>query len=331
MPATDELFLRPKLRDGVTVDETAQTLCVTYRDQSCDLEIDGVDRQDVLAFLQDLQRGAQNAASLKSGHTRLGNAIDGLLEEFDRLGLLTEAEFEQAPGTLSGSDFNVELRALAQRVMASRCGSEFHARMQSGSISRNALIGFALEYYYIVRGAPGFMAPALAAADSWKNQRTLQRFFASELNHDRMLAESLHSVGISTDALDYLQPLPATFALAAALGVFARQHPLSFKSILFLFEQPSREFHEAFQQSCIDLGLPKAFHEPIVRHANINEDLDHGDITRALLEDVTAVSQEEQTVVRKNLVTTIESMSRQDREILDYYESDAACIPRVYH
>ena len=204
--------------------------------------------------------------------------------------------------------------------------------MEDGSLSREVLIGYALEYYYLVREAPGLIAPALSQADSRKNRQAIQRFLVSELDHDLMLAESLKAAGIDTSEgkLDYLVPLPSTFALCAALGVYAKQHPLSFKSILFLFEIPSIQFNEALTAHCARVGLPASFAAPLLRHANINDSLDHEDITAELLGDLTAISPEEQIVVEKNVVLAIETMAQQEDELIAYYGRPNAVIPRIF-
>lgn len=253
-----------------------------------------------------------------------------MLEELDRLGLLTESHYELPANILSGAEFNSRIRDLANRAIHRRCKSRFFTMMSEGTLTRDILIGYALEYYYLVRAAPGLIAPALAHADSRSNQRAIQKFLASELDHDLMLAQSLESVGIDTKQLNYLQPLPSTFALCSALGVFARQHLLSFKSILFLFEIPSIEFNQMLGHCCSKLGLPESFWKPLLKHAHINDALNHDDITADLLKDVTAISREEQLVVEKNIVLAIESMALQDEEIVKYYGRSGAVIPRVY-
>jgi hypothetical protein len=197
-------------------------------------------------------------------------------------------------------------------------------------LPRAALIGYALEYFYIVRAAPGLIAPSLGHAEPMKVQKLLQGFLASELNHDDMLRQSLNAVSIRTDNLDYLQPLPATFALCASLGVYARQHPLSFKALLFLFEQPSVSFHLELANYCRDTGVPEGFWQPIARHATINDEFDHEDISLSLLSEIEAISPEEQMTVKKHVMLAIETMVLQENQILDYYGRQTVVQPRVF-
>jgi hypothetical protein len=331
-PGTTELFNRPTLREGVQIEDTHDGLALIYAGQSCDIFTGSDTRRPVRALIESIKHGSVSIHELRVRHTSIAASINPLLEDLDRLGLLTESSFDWPDGVLSGPDFNAHIRDLAARVIRTRCSSRLFSMMEDGSLTREILVGYALEYYYVVREAPGLISPALSQADSRKNRLAIQRFLVSELDHDLMLAESLRAAGIdiSDGKLDFLAPLPSTFALCAALGVYAKQHPLSFKCILFLFEIPSVRFNEALPAYCKKVGLPVEFFRPLLKHANINDSLDHEDITADLLGDLSAISREEQLVVEKNLVLTIETMAQQEEEIITYYGQQNAVIPRIF-
>jgi hypothetical protein len=331
-PTTNDLFAFPTLRAGVQVENTDGGIALIYGNQSCDIFADGETKEPLRALIDSMRNGNATVDDLRARHRSVAASIDPLLEELDRLGLVTESRFEWPTDVRSGPEFNARIRDLAVRVMRSRCNSRLFSMMEDGSLTREMLIGYALEYYYLVREAPGLIAPVMSQADSRKNRQAIQRFLVSELDHDLMLAESLKAAGIDTSdgKLDYLVPLPSTFALCAALGVYAKQHPLSFKSILFLFEIPSIRFNEALTAHCEKVGLSKAFSAPLLTHANINDSLDHEDVTAELLSDLTAISREEQLVVEKNVVLAIETMAQQEEEIIDYYGRPNAVIPRIF-
>lgn len=329
-PTTADLFTYPALRPGVEVQEEEDRIALIYRSQSCDIEVDPSSKDSVLALFKSIKSSVKSTEQLRLEYPTISESIAPLLEELDRLGLVTEGRFDRPAGARSGADLNASLRDLANRAMRRRCKSSLFNLMTAGTVTQAILVGYALEYYYLVRSAPGLIAPAMAHADTRASQRLIQRFLVSELDHDLMLAESLASIGIDAAKLDHMQPLPSTFALCSALGVFAKQHLLSFKSILFLFEIPSVDFNAAFVDNCLRLGLPEKFWKPILRHAHINDELDHDDITAELLSGITAISAEECLVVEKNLVLTIETMALQDEEIIEYYGRSNALAPRVF-
>ncbi len=331
-PGTKDLFYRPILRDGIEMRESERGIALLYGNQSCDISTTDENSTQMRALVDSLKMGHTSIGELHTRHAQIHSAIDPLLEDLDRLGLITESQFTLSTDVRSGPEFNAHIRDLAGRATRARCKSKLYTMIEEGSLTREMLIGYALEYYYLVREAPGLIAPALSQADTRKNRNALQRFLVSELDHDLMLVECLRAVGIDTSPgkLDQLVPLPSTFALCAALGVYAKQHLLSFKSVLFLFEIPSVRFNKALSVYCEKIGLPEAFSEPLFKHANLNDSLDHEDITGDLLSDLSAVSREEQIVVEKNLILTIETMAQQEEEIISYYGRQDAIIPRKF-
>ena len=177
---------------------------------------------------------------------------------------------------------------------------------------------------------PRLLAPSIAKYESPATQQILQDFFVSELHHDRLIKNSLTSVGIQLEQIRRMQPLPMTFALCSSLGVFAQQHPLSYKAALMLFEQDDPSFHQLFKQQCDALGLPSGFYQPILLHASINEDGEHGDITKILFAEIPFISPEEQLLVKKNMAILLESMVKRTHEILYYYGNTDNSIPRCF-
>ena len=109
-----------------------------------------------------------------------------------------------------------------------------------------------------------------------------------------------------------------------------RRSILSFKAALFLFETPDTPFNEAFRDRCTEVGLPEEFWRPILLHATINDEYDHGDISAALLSEVACVSPEECIVVLKHLGILVETIVRQEAEIFSCYGQQKAIVPRIF-
>ena len=127
-----------------------------------------------------------------------------------------------------------------------------------------------------------------------------------------------------------MQPLPMTFGVCSALGVFARRHPLSFKAALMLFEEDDKAFHQLFEQCCKALDLPSGFYRPILLHAHINEDGEHDQITQLLLDELPFVSPEEQRKVKQNMAVLMTSIILRTHEILEYYGNPQNPMPRCF-
>jgi hypothetical protein len=320
-------FRSPRLRPGVQVGWQNEAAVIEYRDQGCDLAFPAEAVDDVRRLFAMLADGA-SVPRLERSVPALREQLPALLQELDRLGLLVETEIRRERGGQTGVEFYRRVRRLAARIKARGSRNEFYRALARAAATREQLAGYALEYYHLVHYAPRLIAPALAHTAPRRTERILQQFLASELGHDRMLLESLAAAGIQERDLEYVMPLPSTFALISALGVFAAQDPLSFKAVLFVYEEADDRFNRAFVRCCERAGLPPAFSGPIARHAAVNEEYDHGDISRQLMEDVPYVSPEEQQVVVKHVVIVIETLIKMEREILDHY-SRPGSLPAV--
>lgn len=320
---------QPKFRQGVSAVVGTTRVDITYGASHCGFDVSEDEAPAVSRLIDHLGAGGLTVSELESHSPEIAEQLPRLLEDFDRLRLLTESTQQRIDGVRSGAQLYREVRRLSDRLIARIARSEFQRALLEGNATRQQLIGYALEYYWIVQAAPGLIGPALGTVKSSSERRLLQDFLKSELGHDRLLAAALQSVGLTQDELDIHQPLPATFALCASLGVYARQDPLSFKACLFLFERAQPAFIDAFDIRCRALGLPEAFYGPLRAHSEINDEYDHEDISRLLMELESAVDPEYCIVVKRHVSIMIETLLQQETQILHYYGEDRDRIPRT--
>jgi hypothetical protein len=321
---------RPRLRPGVACEIEDGGAILRYRHQGCRVEFPGGADGEGRTLLGLLAEGGLTAAELGARCPSLADALPDMLAQLDTLGLLTETRFQAPAGVVSGRQFYRIIRRFAERMKRRAVRSSYYQALVEGRVSRDQLIGYVLEYYHVVKLGPQLLAPAVAQVEQRWVRKRLQSFLADEIGHDEMIASSLAAVGFSAADLDILQPLPTTFAVCASLGALARQHPLSFKASVFLFEDPFEEFNQAFASRSRALDLPEQFYEPVLRHSSINEEGEHDEISAVLLDKVAAVSEEEQRVVKINLGCMLESMARQDSEVLEYYAKQGSIRSRLF-
>lgn len=323
---------RPRLRSGVSVVAGDDGVELVYRgDDGCLLEGDPAVLTGLCASLVE---GGATTEELARVHVEVADDLEDLLVELDRLGLLTDSALPAPVGVMTGRQFARELHRLTDRV-SGRCAGEtgqgpLHWAMSDGSVTANHLVGYVLEYYQLVRFAPRILAPALAKHEPPEVEDALLAFYVSEMHHDRMLERALAAVGISRAELRASQPLPSTHALCVSLGAYASQDPLTFKSSLYLFEEASPTFNEAFAVACQQVGLPDDFIAPILGHARLNDDEGHGDITSTLLSWIPGVSAEERRLTTMKVAVLVETFFRAEQEMYDYYGRADARIPRLF-
>lgn len=239
-----------------------------------------------------------------------------ILEALDKYGFLTERGKPDPSMAISGNVLWHEVESFANRCKM-RSKPVFYSALASGVVPAGALVRYAIEYYHLVHHGPRIIAGALPHCGNARTQQLLEQFLMQEIGHERMLLRSLAAAGLDADQVRSRTPLPSTFALIAGLQVMADQHPLAFKSVAFLLEESSPEFHAAFRDASEAAGLREAFWSPILRHAEINDDGDHGGISANLLAEVSAISTQERTVVLQHVAYVIETLIALEHDVLD--------------
>jgi len=329
MNVTTRFFQQPRFREAVSVASHESHSVIRYGEREYEIELAPYARNEAVRFLELLRQGGHSTEQMLAQCPSLKEDVPEMLREFDTLGLLTESVLAPV-SAMPGRQFYRELRRYVRAVISRDNKRPFLKGMQEGIVTREQLIGFALEYYHVVNMCPGLLAPALAHHAPRKTRKLLQDFFASELRHDEMLARSLAAVDIGLDALETMVPLPMTFAVCSSLGVYARHHPLSFNAVLFLFEAPDDDFNKAFRERCAQVGLPKGFVDPILHHARVNEAGEHDQISEVLYNEVPLVTPEEQVVIKRHAGLLGECLLEMERQILDYYGRSGSQIPRCF-
>lgn len=321
---------KPRFRDAVEAVVGDGEAELSLAGRVCGFEFGPGDTAGVARLFADLEAGGRGVEELIARSPEIGEQIPALLRDFDRLRLLTESEPPSTDGVRSGLQLYREVRRLADRQIERNARSSFTTALREGRATRRQMVGYALEYFWIVKTAPALIGPALSTAHTAGERALIQDFLRSELGHDRFLGRALEAAEVSPEEMEAHQPLPATFALCASLGVYARQHPLSFKACLFLFERAQPAFIDAFDARCRALGLPAAFHEPLRAHADINEDYDHEDISRALMAFDEAIAPEACTVVKRHVALMVETMVQQEEQILAWYGQGRGRVARIF-
>jgi hypothetical protein len=149
--------------------------------------------------------------------------------------------------------------------------------------------GMCIENYHLLYRESYFDAPALSFAFSQRLRLKFNQFYCEEIGHDRILLQSLESIGLSEEALFNSVPLRETMALCNALSYWARHDPLFFFATLGPLEGRDVDV-DSFVLAARERRLPDAFVGPIQAHATINKNAGHGLLTRELFETVPIVS-----------------------------------------
>lgn len=323
-------FSIPGLRKGVLINKSSNGVALEYRDQGCDINIEPDQKDNFIAFLHTLSTGEKDLTELNRSFSKCGFSPNEIINELDALGLVDEYEKTHEEKAISGEDFYfTRLMPTANRWQHKLGHSPLYKKMLANTVTTQELVGFAMEYYHLVKLSPALISPALSHVVNEKIRNQLLKLFVEEYDHDRMMVSCLAAAGIDEEVMLLRQPLPATFMANASLGVYARQHYLSFFSALFLFETASHTFNELFTKVCIEKGLPEAFYRPILKHSDINEEGNHDLITLNLLRQIPIIAEEEQNTILVHICNLIEILHEEDRQIVEFYGNNKD-FSRVY-
>ncbi|MFL6675647.1 MAG: hypothetical protein ACJ8LG_20420 [Massilia sp.] len=290
--------------------EGEASFAVQLRGSECVIDCNAASK-DPLRRLFAALRGGLRADHLAPEYGDFADEAAAVIVQLDRFGYLTDIEPCAPPSVIDAEAFAL---ALARTIDADRqsqaCG--FTRALLDGSATRAQLIQYVIEYFHIVRHAPGLVAPVMNYPWEPGLRSQLSDFLASEWRHDRLIAQSLKAVSIEPGALRPSSILAPTFALLSQLGVRAATNPLALAALLFLFERPNPVFHEAFAANCKRLGLPGDFLAPIVRHASMNDGERHDEIANALIQALCPVSREYAVGALSDVVVAVEHLARLD-------------------
>lgn len=314
-------FRKPVLRPEVeTTWREKDGLVISYLGgrRSVEFELDPQDYDRQRNFVKLLASGETEAGELRKAFPGTEDELTEIMEVLDQEGML--AETEDTPGRgCSGISAYRHIREVADRTRAT-VASPLMQTLVDGSVTRDLLVGYAIEYWHITHLCPRALAAVLARDDmdiaAWN---AIMDFYLSERNHDRLMAKSLKSVGISQERLLRTQPLPGTLAVMASLGTYAYTFPVGLIATIFPMEEPEEDFVKLLAVRCVELGLPEGFMGPIIKHSTVNEDEAHNTISLDVLQYFPYLSVEVVTECAKAVADIVEQRAKIDAEIVAWY------------
>jgi hypothetical protein len=277
-------------------------------------------RMDGSSTLDELAAGSENPEVVRQAVAAL-----------DRHCLLDDAE---RPAARSGLDVLLELEDLAndlhERVM-------YHnvywssLRNHPQDLPLQVMHGFCIENYHFLFRESYFDSPVLSYQPSNRVRLILNEFYAEEYGHDEILLRALNSLGISRTDLADTMPLPQTMALCNSLSWWATSDPIFFFTTLGILEGKDvrEDEQDFFLDACDAIGIDPQFVAPIRKHANINRDGGHGNLTRAIFREIPCI---DQATVRRLRGLTYLFYDLYDAfftGIWDYYRTAPTLLRRV--
>jgi hypothetical protein len=196
------------------------------------------------------------------------------------------------------------------------------------TVPDSVYFGMCIENYHLLFRESYFDSPVLSFAPSRAVRQIINAFYCEELGHDRLLLQSLESIGLTEAELFESIPLQQTMALCNALSYWARHDPLFFFTTLGPLEGRDVEI-DSYVTAMRQKGLPEAFVGPIYTHANINKNSEHGLLTREIFEQLPIVASEDAARIIRQTVLFISIYNQFYSGIWDYYSRCESLLRKI--
>jgi hypothetical protein len=246
--------------------------------------------------------------------------VENLLRSLDRAGLIDD----DAPvAFLAGSEVILEL----EEIVEDHCATTIYqnpfwqaclAAQKPGDLPQHLVVGMIIENWHFLFRESYFDAPVLSYVANTEVRLLLNQFFSEEYGHDEILLQALEFAGLSRDDMRDAVPLPQTMGLCNALAYWAHSDPLFFFSTLGLLEGQALK-QDSFIDACERAGLPDGLVRPLKVHANINIGKAHGNLTRAIFQQIPVIDR-----------ATVARLKRQTRLFVELYNDFYTGIWRHY-
>ncbi|GAB1786775.1 iron-containing redox enzyme family protein [Priestia aryabhattai] len=312
-------FDKPLLKPQTQINKSDNSITLSYKEDSFSITPEDKSLESIVMFLDSLN-GKNTITEIASNIGYSDQEVIEYINILDEELLILEGndEFKNA---ISGKNLILKIEEYVQRWTNQKGVDPFNKLVKNNEATKSLLVGFALEYFYVTKRAFTTLMPSTMFQLSPQIKQELREFAMEEFNHDRIMVKALESVGISKeDAYNHI-PLPSTAALINLLNFWSHHDPLSYMASLFIFEEASdgNEYLESLKM----YDLPENYIKPMYDHSDVNEDGDHGAISRNLLKHVEYVSLDDQKRVIKNMKLLINTVYAFYDDLVDkYYENE---------
>src|SRR5262249_16419856 len=145
MTVTTNFFQQPRLRESVTMQMNGDACILHYREQEHEIGLAAGMRTEAKRLLEMLHQGGYSLDELSRELPLLSEDVGRFCRDRDRFGLLTET-LSKPVQAKRGLQFYRELRRFIERVQRKYSTRPYYQGLISGTLGREQLIGYALEY-----------------------------------------------------------------------------------------------------------------------------------------------------------------------------------------
>ncbi|MDJ0734777.1 MAG: hypothetical protein QNJ47_12035 [Nostocaceae cyanobacterium] len=228
----------------------------------------------------------------------------------------------------SGRDILLELEALTNGLLENDL-FKFKNLKQIDESQINIVYGYAIEYYHLFARKYDFYSPVLGFQDSTKIRKLINKLYYQEYGQDKLVLESLISLGISSEDLIETMPLPETMAMCNGLLFWSSFEPLFFFSTLEILTSQTINNLQFYIQGCEKLEIESRFVNPIRQLLKNLQNIQAENFTHYIFEEIPHIDGETKQRLREQSYLFIEMYSNFHKAIWNYYSSTSNLLRQV--
>jgi hypothetical protein len=228
--------------------------------------------------------------------------------------------------TISGAAFAVYLQQCFRAINDEMFSHGLWRKLADGKAGATLVDGWLIETYFFIKGANARLPNAVAHCTHDGLRDTLLHHYLEEWDHYAFFKEAMERRGLDADRLEMRGPLPATKAVMLMARKAGRENSLGYLACSGLLESTgsdaskAREFYGAITKH-YDLN-GSDFVAPMLRHIDLDEEYEHGDLMAEAMEKIGLMSRKEADVVVNTLQGFKETLIQWFDEIGEYYGRD---------
>ncbi len=279
----------PLVRYDVTV-RGADGSVTLENDDTC-IEIDGIDRATVSAFIV----GMDGVTPLGEIARRCGLRTRDATSIADALAGAGMAREPQRPDSLiDPGEFAALARALYPVWKQHLFRQELWRNLVDGSATFTQFSGWLLENYHFIEGVNDRLGSATAYCSSAEARRAFAQHYAEEYDHGGFFLTALRKIGIAQEEVDRSVPLPTTRAILNHMRRAARTDSLQYVACSSFLESTGddRAGGRAFFAALAERYTANSPHvlAPLVAHLELDEQYGHNGILERMAPLLTPIT-----------------------------------------
>ncbi|GEM_PF-1575534 len=234
----------------------------------------------------------------------------------------------------SGLNALLELEDLTNKLLENQVSTSTENKLRLieqdlSDFQLKGIYGFAIEIYHFFSRKAHIDSSVLSFTGDSQIRQLINQLYCEEYGQDQLLVEALNSIGISSEDLMELMPLPETMAICNGLAYWASFDSLFYFSILGVLVNQNMKNFTSYLQVCERLKIDSEFLVPIRKLINNQSISKANNISRQIFQEFSHVDGQTKQRLKGQVYLFAQMYTNFYTAIFNYYSSSNTLLRRV--